>query len=102
MTNDKGDRHVLAVAVHGGARIIVTWNRRHFPAASVQPYGIGVQDPDTFLVDLWGTNPHEMGAVLREQAAGLHRPVQTTAQVLETPGRTVPRFASLALASGLV
>src|ERR1017187_6892216 len=36
MTNDPGDRHVLAAAVRSHAELIVTYNRRHFPANSVQ------------------------------------------------------------------
>jgi predicted nucleic acid-binding protein len=37
MTNDPGDRHVLAAAVRSHSDLIVTYNRRHFPAASVRP-----------------------------------------------------------------
>ena len=31
MTNDPGDRHVLAAAVRSHSELIVTYNRRHFP-----------------------------------------------------------------------
>ncbi len=33
MTNDPGDRHVLAAAVRSHSGLIVTYNRRHFPPA---------------------------------------------------------------------
>jgi predicted nucleic acid-binding protein len=39
MTNDPGDRHVLAVAVHSGARIIVTFNLNDFPPIALAPFG---------------------------------------------------------------
>ncbi|MCX6593137.1 MAG: PIN domain-containing protein [Acidobacteria bacterium] len=35
MTNDAKDRHVLAAAVKAGAQTIVTFNKRHFPPASI-------------------------------------------------------------------
>lgn len=35
MTNDPGDRHVLAAAVRSHSELIVTYNRRHFPAVSL-------------------------------------------------------------------
>ena len=53
MTNDPGDRHVLAAAVRAHSDLIVTYNRRHFPAASVQPLEIDVQAPSTFLRGLY-------------------------------------------------
>lgn len=40
MTNDPGDRHVLAAAVRSHSELIVTYNRRHFPAASLNPWEI--------------------------------------------------------------
>lgn len=46
---DEKDRHVLAAAIRAGADVIVTFNQKHFPAASVQPYGIETLHPDEFL-----------------------------------------------------
>jgi predicted nucleic acid-binding protein len=37
MTNDPKDRHVLAAAVRSHSELIVTYNQRDFPPASVQP-----------------------------------------------------------------
>jgi predicted nucleic acid-binding protein len=53
MTNQPKDRHVLAAAVRARAEIIVTYNRRDFPAATLAPYSISVQGPSTFLKNLY-------------------------------------------------
>jgi len=47
---DHGDRHVLAAAIHSTASVIVTFNLRHFPAATLAPQGISAQPPDLFLM----------------------------------------------------
>ena len=52
MTNDPADRHVLAAAVRSQADLIVTYNRRHFPAASLAPWEIAIQGPSAFLQPL--------------------------------------------------
>lgn len=51
MMNDPKDRHVLAAAVRGGAEVLVTFNVRHFPAESVEPFDLEVVHPDDFLLD---------------------------------------------------
>ncbi len=56
MANNSKDRHVLAAAVAGRADVIVTFNVSDFPAEACGPYGIDVQDPDTFLVHPVRTN----------------------------------------------
>ena len=53
MTNDPGDRHVLAAAVRAHSELIVTYGRRHFPAASVRSLEIDIQAPSTFLRGLY-------------------------------------------------
>jgi len=40
MKNDSDDRHVLAAAVRSHSELIVTYNRRHFPAASVHAWKV--------------------------------------------------------------
>ncbi len=39
---DPNDRHVLAAAIHAGAKIIVTFNLGDFPKSALAPYGIGL------------------------------------------------------------
>lgn len=60
MTNDPGDRHVIAAAVKCGAEAIVTFNLRHFPDAALDTWNIEAQHPDEFLVHLDHLNPDLM------------------------------------------
>jgi len=102
MRNHEGDRHVLAAAVQVGAAVIVTWNSAHFPAEACAPYEIDIQTPDEFLTNLWHLSPEEMALVLKEQAEHLVKPTKTPVQVVETLGRSLPEFATVALQSGLL
>ncbi len=52
MTCDAGDRHVLAAAVSKRIDVIVTYNHKHFPPASLAPHGIQTLDPDDFVRDV--------------------------------------------------
>jgi predicted nucleic acid-binding protein len=52
---DPNDRHVLAAAIHSQADAIITFNLKHFPPATLAPYGILSAPPDDFanyLLDL--------------------------------------------------
>ncbi len=71
MDNDPGDRHVLAAAVRCGAEAIVTFNLRHFPQASLERWGIDVQSPDEFLINLYHLNPEVVIHTLHEQSADI-------------------------------
>ncbi len=53
MTNEPGDRHVLAAAVTCGAQLIVSDNVRDFPEECRALYNIDVRTADEFLQDLW-------------------------------------------------
>jgi predicted nucleic acid-binding protein len=71
LTNDPKDRHVLAAAVRSHSELIVTYNRRHFPAASLQPWGINVDSPSTFLRGLYDLDAGLFVTKLHEQAANI-------------------------------
>lgn len=92
MTNDPKDRHVLAAAVHVGAGIIVTQNLRHFPTASLAPYGVIAVSADTFLRGLLERAPDVMVRIIAEQAADLRRPPQSVRQVLDNLATEAPTF----------
>jgi hypothetical protein len=53
MTNDPKDRHVLAAAVQARAHCIVTFNKRHFPAASTSPMENASRRSGAFLETLY-------------------------------------------------
>jgi predicted nucleic acid-binding protein len=94
MTNDPGDRHVLATAVVAGAEGIVTFNSRHFPTATLAPFDTQRINPDDFLCTLLDIDGPTVADVIAEQAADLRRPPLTPAQLLDLLqlGR-VERFA---------
>jgi predicted nucleic acid-binding protein len=92
MTNDPGDRHVVAAAVKCGAEAIVTFNLKHFPEAALDTWNIEAQHPDEFLSHLYHLNPDLMVNILNEQAAFIGR---TLAQLLAVLKQGVPNFAQL-------
>jgi predicted nucleic acid-binding protein len=89
MTNDPGDRHVLAAAVRSHSDLIVTYNRRHFPAASVQPLDIDVQAPSTFLRGLYDLDAGLFVGKLHEQAGAIGVPLP---RLLNSLSKNVPGF----------
>lgn len=95
MPNHLDDRHVLAAAVAGQAKVVVTFNLRHFPPGDLAPLGVEAQAPDAFLAFLYGAEPSAMVRIIREQAQALHKPPQTTLQVLNTLSKHAPAFVRL-------
>ena len=91
-TNDKKDRHVLAAAIKSDSELIVTFNLRHFPEASLKPWKVYVSHPDEFLVDLYDQEPELVIRTLHEQAEDLKRTLDKLLSVLN-PG--VPKFVQL-------
>jgi predicted nucleic acid-binding protein len=79
MTNESGDRHVLAAAVAGKAPEIVTFNLKDFPDSALARYSIRGVSPDAFLESLLTTREQEMMAVVSEYVAMLqaHEPDAT-------------------------
>ncbi|MCB9507056.1 MAG: PIN domain-containing protein [Myxococcales bacterium] len=89
MTNQEKDRHVAAVAVKAGAKLVVTRNLRDFEP---MPDGVEVRGPDDFLLDLLDLRPSDVIELLRAQAAALTRPPVSLDELLTGLGKTVPRF----------
>ncbi len=89
VTNDPEDRHVLATAVRSHSELIVTYNRRHFPAASVQPWGINVEAPSNFLRGLYDLDAGLFVNKLHEQAASIQFPLP---RLLRALAKNVPGF----------
>ena len=72
-TNDPKDRHVLAAAIVGRARVIVTNNLRHFPTTALAPHALEAQSPDTFLADLVDLHHDRLCTILEAQGAALRQ-----------------------------
>jgi len=89
MTTDPGDRHVLAAAVRSHSELIVTYNRRHFPAASVQAWEIDVQGPSTFLRGLYALDAGLFAGKLHKQAGAIGVPLP---RLLLSLSKNVPGF----------
>jgi predicted nucleic acid-binding protein len=95
MTNDPKDRHVLAAAVVGRADLIVTQNLKDFPNDSTSPYGIEVQDSDTFLVHQMTLDPRRVVKVLQNLTSrrGLP-PLTTMSDLLAALDKQTPKFCA--------
>jgi predicted nucleic acid-binding protein len=91
MRNEPADRHVLAAAVRSRADLIVTYNRRHFPIESVQPWEIEVQGPATFLRGLHDLEAGLFVRKLHEQAAAIGVPLE---RLLHSLAKNVPTFVA--------
>jgi predicted nucleic acid-binding protein len=87
MTNDPGDRHVLAAAVVAKADIIVTSNLKHFQEKDLVSWGVKAQSPDDFLTDIYNLYPKEMLSIIRLQSQGLKKPPMTVEELLELLGK---------------
>ncbi|MBW3086828.1 hypothetical protein KEM60_03057 [Austwickia sp. TVS 96-490-7B] len=95
MACDQKDRHVLAAAVHSDCQLIVTFNLRDFPRASVEPHHITAVLPDDFLLDQLDLCPNIVFSALRNQAADLRRPKLTPLGLLASLERSgASRFAT--------
>jgi len=78
---DENDRHVLAAAIRGGAKVIVTKNLKDFPVEVLQKYKIAAQHPDKFILNLIDLAPN-----LVLQSAEEHR------QALRNPPKTITEY----------
>jgi predicted nucleic acid-binding protein len=97
---DINDRHVLAAAIHARAEIIVTFNRKDFPAAALEPYGIEAQHPDEFVSGLLDMDEAAVMEAAGRQRAALKNPPKSLEEFLaileqQALTRTVARLRTL-------
>lgn len=88
---DKNNRHVLAAAIRCGAGVIVTFNLRDFPDASLLPFGIEAQHPDEFIENLFHLDPVAVIAAAQKQRRQLKMPamdVESFLDLLQRQGLT--------------
>lgn len=98
MTCDDDDRHVLAAAVRANAEVIVTFNLRHFPQTSLDPYQITTVHPDDFLLDQLDLYPQATLQSLEDTSGRYENPAMTVETFLGLLAKAgTPRFAAAAL-----
>lgn len=91
LTNHEKDRHVLAAAIRSGSSLILTFNLKHFPMSSLDPWDLEVVHPDDYLLALYAMAPEQV--VSRIAAIAAKR--KTDAQdILLRLGKTLPKFAA--------
>jgi len=56
-TNDPKDQHVVAAAIKAEARVIVTFNKKHFHPEHLEKWGIVAMNPNDFLLKLYEQTP---------------------------------------------
>jgi hypothetical protein len=71
MQNDPNDRHVLAAAVRSKSELIVTFNKKDFPRAALDPWDIECRGPSVFLRSLYDLEPALATNKLHEQAENI-------------------------------
>lgn len=81
---DKNDRHVLALAIHTGSKMIVTANLRDFPASALEPYGVEAVSPDEFVCRLLDRDLKTVLAVIAIHRKSLRRPEKSVDAYLTT------------------
>ena len=88
LTCDPNDRHVLAAAIVGGCKVLVTQNTKDFPRSSTEPFGIRAVRPGTFLLDLFHLDRPRVVDCLRRIEARNTRYPQTVEEILHCRGLT--------------
>jgi len=68
-TNDPKDRHVLAAAIKAQAKVIVTFNQKHFRPEHLEKWGIVAMNPNDFLLKLYAQNPDAVWEQLKFAAS---------------------------------
>lgn len=94
MTNEEGDRHVLAAAQAIGAEQIVTFNLKHFGEQHTAPLGIEAIHPDEFLLNQLSLDGPVVVNVLQKQAAAFVNPPWALDDLLDALRKTVPKFVA--------
>lgn len=83
---DLADRHVLASAINGGAKILITMNLRDFPRRTLSEFQISPIHPDAFLRGLFDDHPDQLARVtqqVRQQAEQLSGQAQPLRALLK-------------------
>lgn len=78
---DPDDRHVLAAALHSGARELLTFNLKDFPAPALSRYGMVAVHPDSWLCRLCDHYPEVVQRAVQDLLAALKKPPLSAEQL---------------------
>ena len=70
---DENDIHVLAAAIVGSADVIVTFNAKDFPKATLAEEGVLRMSPDEMLMDFWLKAPEKVSSAIHRVHAEAER-----------------------------
>jgi len=84
---DADDRHIVAAAIRTRADVIVTFNLKDFPSASLAGFGIEAQHPDEFVSHLIDLAPGAVCAAAKRQREGLRSPPKSVEEYLDALSR---------------
>lgn len=93
---DPDDHPHQAAAMAGGADVLVSNDRRGFPAGPLAVHGVRVQTADEFLCDLLDAEPLGVTETLIRRAGMFRNPAMTLVGYLEVLARSLPAFADAA------
>lgn len=91
MPVNKKDRHVLALAVHVGAPVIVTENLRDFPPRLLQRHEVEAVSADDFALDHVERHPEAVLDVIDAMAARRRRYPKTRGDIIEVLSSELPQ-----------
>ena len=80
---DPDDRHVVAAAFFARAEVIVTFNLKDFPTASLQAFNVQAQHPDDFVLSLIDFDGNAVCEAARKQRENLQQPKKSVDQLLD-------------------
>lgn len=90
MRNEAKDRHVLALAVHVEAAVVVTFNITDFPPEACVPHDIEAEHPDAFATRLVVDSAKTVMAAIHEMARRRSRPPASPEDITDHLGRSLP------------
>lgn len=80
---DEDDRHVLAAAIKCNASVIVTFNLKDFPDATLGSFDIEALHPDDFIADLWDLDKAAVLEAAQRQRQSLKNPALSAQAYLD-------------------
>jgi predicted nucleic acid-binding protein len=97
---DPDDRHVLAAAIRARAQVIVTDNRKHFPATALAEWDVEAKTADGFMLDLLGLDDRIVYACINQIAESRRNPPETVGDIFNHMERSGLRRTVAALRLG--